>query len=347
MVRRFLSLLALAGLWLAASCAQPPGGKAHTPEREPLPLSGAVPAAEAGTDARTGLPTRIVHQASGIVLVLIPAGEFQMGSPVEEAGRGEDERQHRRVIRAPFYLGETEVTAGQFANFAQATGYRTDAERGTEESGHGQGAFAATPDGNRDWSAAASWRNPFPNLPDHRPQDGHPVVHVSWNDAQQFCTRFGLRLPSEAQWEYANRAGGRERFSWGDSAAGGKGFSNVHDATATKRFATWNFPFPFDDGAALLSAAGIYRPNAWGLRDMTGNVAEWCQDAYREDYPADGADESAAQGDSRSIRVLRGCSWVDSPDLCRSAARAGFYPYSRRDFVGFRVVRTLDSSELQ
>jgi sulfatase modifying factor 1 len=333
---RFLALAALA----LAACARVPGDEARAPGLEGPSLSGCVPAEGARTDAATGLPTRIVHEASGIVLVLIPAGEFRMGSPEEEAGRTGHERQHRRVIRTPFYLGETEVTGAQFARFVQATGYRTDAERGTEESGHGRGAFAATPDGDREWTATASWRNPFPNLPDHRPRDDHPVVHVSWNDAQQFAAHFGLRLPSEAQWEYAARAGSRDRFPWGDSEAGGKGFCNVADATARKRFTSWNLSFPFDDGAVLLSAAGSYRPNAWGLRDVIGNVWEWCRDAYREDYPADGADESAVQGDSRSIRVLRGGSWLDGPDLCRSAARTGFHSYSRRDFVGFRVVKT-------
>jgi formylglycine-generating enzyme required for sulfatase activity len=208
----FPRFLALVGLALAASCVRVPGDKVQAPGLEGPSLSGCVPAERARTDAATGLPTRIVHEASGIVLVLIPAGEFRMGSPEDEAGRTGHERQHRRVIRAPFYLGETEVTVAQFARFVNATGYRTDAERGTEESGHGRGAFAATPDGDREWTATASWRNPFPNLPDHRPRDDHPVVHVSWNDAQQFAAHFGLRLPSEAQWEYAARAGSRERF---------------------------------------------------------------------------------------------------------------------------------------
>jgi formylglycine-generating enzyme required for sulfatase activity len=293
---------------------------------------------EKSSGAAAGPPERIVHEASGIALVLVPAGEFQMGSPAGEAGRSGDERQHHRVIRAPFYLGETEVTVGQFRRFVEATGYRTDAERGTEEGGHGQGAFAATPDGDRQWSTAASWRNPFPNLPEYRLRDDHPVVHVSWNDAQQFCAHFGLRLPSEAQWEHAHRAGSRTRFPWGDSEAGGKGFCNVADATGKRRFPSWNLAFPFDDGVALLASADSYRPNAWGLRDMTGNVWEWCQDAYQEDYPADGADETAVPGDSRSTRVLRGGSWLDGPDLCRSAARTAFRQTSRRDFVGFRVV---------
>lgn len=157
---------------------------------------------------------------------------------------------------------------------------------------------------------------------------------MSWNDAQRFAAHYGLRLPSEGQWEHAARAGSKALYPWGDSDAGGEGWGNVADAAAKKRFPSWTRVFSFDDGAALLSPAGSYKANAWGLRDMTGNVWEWCQDAYREEYSTG---ESAVQGDSRSARVMRGCSWLDAPDLCESAARAGMYAYSRRDFIGFRV----------
>lgn len=234
----------------------------------------------ASLGCRTGLPQRIVHEPSGIVMVLIPAGEFMMGSPVGEADRSEDEGQHRRVIREPFYLGETEVTVAQFRRFVEATGYQTDAERGVEESGNTRGAFSATPDGNRAWAESASWRNPFPHFPERRLQEDQPVVHVSWNDAVRFAEHHGLQLPTEAQWEHAARLG--------------------------------------------------------GAQGMVGNVSEWCQDVYR-DYPADGTDERAAEGESGAARVLRGSSWVDSPDFERPAKRLAMYPQSRRDFIGFRV----------
>lgn len=296
-----------------------------------------VPAAGSARDAKTGLPTRVVHRASGAVLVLIPAGEFLMGSPAEEPERGNNERLHRRVVNQPFYLGETEVTLAQFRRFARETGYVTDAERGAEEGGHTKGAFASTPDGDREWNTRASWRDPFPNLKEYRAREGHPVVQVSWEDARRFAEHYGLLLPTEAQWEYAARAGSRSRYFWGDAEDGARGFGNIKDAGSRKRFPKWNTSFAFDDGVLLLSAVGRFRPNAWGVRDVAGNVSEWCADAYVKNYPADGADERAAESDAAASRVMRGGSWLDAPDSQRSAKRFGFFARGRRDFIGFRV----------
>src|SRR6185295_3217348 len=143
------------------------------------------------------LAARIVHQESGIALVLVPAGRFQMGSPESEPARGKGETQHWRVIKEPFYIGETEVTVEQFRRFVKATNYLTDAERGVEEGGHTKGAFATVVDGDREWTESASWKNPFPNLSDYRQRDDHPVVQISWNDARRFVEHFGLQLPTE------------------------------------------------------------------------------------------------------------------------------------------------------
>lgn len=277
-------------------------------------------------------------------MVLIPAGEFQMGSPAGEAGRGPEERRHRRIIRRPFYIGETEVTVGQFRRFVQAAGYRTDAERGVDEAGNKQGAFATTPDSTdaRAWTATASWRNPFPHLEDYRLHDRHPVVQVSWHDARRFVAHFGMRLPTEAQWEYAARAGSKTRFFWGDAESGGQGYGNFKDASGRKRFPKWNSSFPFDDGVPLLATVGRYQPNAWKVQDVAGNVSEWCEDVFREDYPKDGADESAAPGEGDAPRVFRGGSWLDGPDIYRSAKRLAFEPQRRRDFIGFRVAVNLE-----
>jgi formylglycine-generating enzyme required for sulfatase activity len=341
-----LLISTLLGLFIVSGWAQTPVQKPGDKNKVQLRAWSALPgyraAAGASWDATTGLPTRIVHQASGIVLVLIPAGEFQMGVPEEEAERNSRrDRQHRRIIRKPFYLGETEVTVGQFRKFVRATGYQTDAERGTPEGEHGKGAFATVPTGDRDWHEAANWRHPFPNLKDFRQREDYPVVQVSWNDAQAFVAHFGFQLPTEAQWEYAYRAGSCERFPWGDDEAGGKGYGNVVDLAYKKRFPGHNLWFPFDDGVALIAPVGRYRPNAFGLRDMVGNVQEWCQDAGHA-YPGDGADESAVQGDSRSSRIMRGGLWLGAPENCRAAARFFFVPQGRRDFIGFRVARSIE-----
>lgn len=285
---------------------------------------------------QTTLPERIVHRESGIALVLIPAGRFQMGSPANEADRGRGETQHWRVIKEPFYIGETEVTVEQFRRFVKATGYVTDAERGTEEGGHTKGAFATVQSGDREWNEIASWQNPFPNLSDYRLRDDHPVVQVSWNDARRFVDHFGLQLPTEAQWEYVARAGTTTAYFWGDDPAGGRGYGNVNDSSAKKRFCNWNPSFSFDDAHELLAPVRSFKPNPWKVHDLFGNVTEWCEDVYHRDYPAGGADESAAA--NGNARVMRGGSWLDPPDLYRMAKRFAFAPQGRRDFLGFRVV---------
>ena len=308
-----------------------------------LKEKGFVSAKDSRIDPKTKLPTRIVHQASGITLVLIPAGEFMMGSPENEPERRTMERRHRRVIRKSFYLGETEVTLGQLRRFVSATKYNTDTENAvTENDRTGTGAFASTPDGERDWHRDSSWQNPFPNLPEYCPDNNHPVVQVTWNDAKRFVAHYGLQLPTEAQWEYAARAGSTTRFFWGDDERGGEGYGNVKDALGRKKFPLWNTSFPFSDGVEILAPVGKYRPNAWGLYDMVGNVSEWVEDAFRRDYPADGADESAVAGDTNSARMIRGASWLDPPDFGRSAKRVVFAPVGRRDFIGFRVAYTLN-----
>lgn len=287
-------------------------------------------------ESQRKLPARIVVPETGITFLLISPGRFQMGSPENEPARAKEERQHWRTIKEPFYMSETEVTVEQFRRFVKATGYVTDSERGREEGGHTKGAFATVPDGDREWSINSSWQFPFPNMIEHRLRDDHPVVQVSWNDAKAFAKHFGYQLPTEAQWEYAARAGTTTAYLWGNDEAGGKGFGNMNDASAAKRFCKWNRSFSWDDGYVFLAPVRSFKPNAWGLHDMTGNVAEWCEDAYIRDYPADGADESAATGSN--ARVIRGGSWLDPPDLYRLAKRFGFAPQGRRDFVGFRVV---------
>jgi formylglycine-generating enzyme len=303
-----------------------------------------VAADGAKIDTVTKLPTRVVHKTSGIVFVLIPAGEFWMGSPETETEREKIERRHKRIIKRAFYLGETEVTVGQFRKFAEAAKYKTDAERGVQENDRtGTGAFASMPDGDREWNAQASWRNPFPYLSEYRINENHPVVQVSWNDAKSFADYFGMSLPTEAQWEYTARAGSETPFFWGAAEADGKGYGNFKDASGRKRFSRWNSSFAFDDGVAMLAEVSKYRSNAWKTYDIQGNAAEWTADVYRRDYPADGADESAVQGEANAARVIRGASWLDEPEFYRSAKRVIFSPQGRRDFIGFRVALTAES----
>lgn len=332
-VRFYFVFVLWLGCLLSAAFAQ------RLPQKLP---EGYVAAPGTSRDAVTGLPKRILHRASGIALVLIPAGEFLMGSPPQDTTQHRGlETQHRRVIRQPFYLGETEVTVAQFRRFVAATKYQTDAERGTPLDTHRQGSFASESQGDREWSTITNWRNPFPNLPDYRLNEKHPVVHVSWNDAQQFSAHYGFQLPTEAQWEYAARAGTQTRYFWGDDEAGGKGYANVTGSEAKRRFPSRNQLYSFDDGVALLASVGRYRPNAWGLYDMVGNVLEWVEDRFVSCYPGDGADESAVRTSDSDGHGLRGGSWLDGPDYGRSAVRVTMVAAARRDFIGFRVAKAI------
>lgn len=271
-------------------------------------------------------PSRVfLHEKSGVEFVLIPAGEFKMG---------QGKSSHRRVIRQAFYLSKTEVTNLQFGRFAKRAEYLTDAERGVEINGHQKGSFAAMPDGSglgpRQWSEKAHWRRPFPNLGDPEAKDDDPVVHVSWNDAAAFAKHFDFRLPTEAEWEYAARAGSTTIYPWGDEPNDGADRANLADRSHKKRFPSANLWFDFDDGAAVLSPVGKYQANAWGLHDMIGNIEEWVEDAY-DRYPPEGSDESAAA--KGTGRVIRGRSWLDGPGMNRPAMQQE----ARRDFIGFRV----------
>jgi formylglycine-generating enzyme required for sulfatase activity len=268
------------------------------------PGAAAVKAA-AHAQPPDGRPEAYAHAASGITLRLIPAGG----------------------TRPPFYIGVTEVTTGQFRRFVEATAYRTDAERGVDDgNGHGRGSFTAGREGNREWSTEANWRSAFHHFPEFRLADDTPALHLSWNDAHAFAEHYGLRLPTEAEWEHAARAGQRAAWPWGDTPAGGAAHANVRDRTAA-HFAQPERAFPFDDGVLLVAPAGSFRPNAWGLHDTVGNLAEWVEDRW-----APGSD----------ARVIRGGSWYDEPDGASLAARAAMHPAARRDFIGFRVALSVE-----
>ena len=269
-------------------------------------------------------------------LVLIPAGKFVMGSPEGEINRKKDELQHEVTISKPFYMSIHLVTVDQFAAFMKDSGYRTDAEK--EGSSNGielkDGKL-----GNRKMNGA-SWRDPsFDQKGDH------PVVQVSWNDAKAFCEWLsknrGLTamLPTEAQWEYACRAGAKTAWPWGENPDDGISWANCADQSLKKvlynngdavKFFNW------DDGVVFTSPAGSFRPNAFGLFDMIGNAAHWCLDRYG-DYGA-GAVVDPTGAPTGMARVVRGGSWNNyNPWNCRSAARYRFAPNFRNERYGFRI----------
>ncbi len=294
----------------------------------------------------------LITNSIGMKLKLIPAGEFMMGSSIsaEEVERqfkafeadaqshsGEQPR-HRVRITRPFYLGVHEVTVGQFRRFVNSAGYETEPESDSKGA-HGWNEFERKFEGP---DPKYNWRNSgFVQT------DSHPVVNVTWNDAVAFCKWLSrqeevqYRLPTEAEWEYACRAGTTTLFYNGNDPESLAQVGNVADGTFGAKFSAWK-PISARDGYVFTAPSGRFQPNSFGLYDMHGNVNEWCSDWYGVDYYETSPITAPSGPDSGSFRVLRGGSWHSDPDGLRSAFRNRSSPEDRFVFVGFRVVRVVE-----
>ncbi|MBI5395746.1 MAG: SUMF1/EgtB/PvdO family nonheme iron enzyme [Verrucomicrobia bacterium] len=291
--------------------------------------------------AQTGQP---LMTSIGMELLYIPPGEFMLGSTPEEQAwavlngcradsvKIEGKTPHKTAIKQGFWLGKTEVTVGQWKFFVAATGYVTDGEK------KGGSSTALGPGKTFGMVAGANWKDPNFGF---KLKDDHPVSCISWNDAMAFCkwlneretkaggllrTLSGLppgytfRLPTEAEWEYACRAGKQTKFWWGDTKEGGDG-----------RLNWWGTA----DGFEFVSPADHYGSrgrNKFGLADMLGNVGEWCLDEFDETQ----AHEECYKGNPNS-RVLRGVSFYPFYALCRCAARDYRHQANSTSSHGFRV----------
>jgi sulfatase modifying factor 1 len=300
-------------------------------------------------------PAEVTEDWHGVTFVQIPGGEFTMGSDetvaeLAEAGIKvpkespvDDEGPKHQVKISAFQMGKYELTRGQFQIFVEATGYKTEAEKDPKG---GLGVNRQLQ--NVEQSPIYNWTNAgFPQT------DNHPVVNVSWNDAVAYCRwmteeyskrgqKSVCRLPTEAEWEYACCAGSTTRYATGDTPRSVNGFGNVMEASFEAEFTSGDFvnepPFSFNDGAAFTSVAGKYKPNAFGLYDMHGNVYEWCSDWYDENYYASSPATDPRGPDSGSFRVLRGGSWHSGPYYVRCASRNLITPDYRSGLNGIRVV---------
>ena len=309
----YLSALAI----LSAGNAKPPGaaGAASRPASRAASRSASQPATSAAkvyqawpfdaneaarrqeaTAKALGVKRELVFEFDGNVamkLVLVPAGRFMMGSPKDEKERFDDEGpRHEVTITRPFYMGVCDVTQGQFALMMG-------------------------------WNAS-QFRDP-----------NNPVEFVTWKDAAAFCkavsesTGLSVRLPTEAEWEYACRAGSATPFNTGD--------------TISVEQANYDGDYVYGEGVTgkclrQTTPAGSYKPNAFGLCDMHGNVWQWCSDWYDDDYYANSPKTDPAGPKKGEFRVMRGGSWFVNPWSCRSAFRGTYRPVHGNFAIGFRVV---------
>ena len=278
---------------------------------------------------------RQITNSLGMRLAYIPPGKFLMGSPENEPGREKGESQHEVELTKGFYLGSHEVTVGQFKRFVQELKYQTDAEK------DGKGAWGLdNTTGKFVLDAKYTWRNPG-----FEQTDDHPVVNVSWTDAVAFCRWLShrekktYRLPTEAEWEYACRARTATAYSFGDDPEGLATAGNIADATARGKFPAWTLGIMAKDGHAFSSPVGQFKPNAFGLHDMHGNVWEWCADWYDpEGYTKEPQKDPAGLA-TGTMRVQRGSGWSSAPQRARSASRVGRDPSSYKGcYLGFRIV---------
>ena len=316
--------------------APTPSTASQSPSTAPASAAASLPA-PASSEAALQKLGNVFTNAVGAEMVYIPPGEFMMGSTKEEQEwavalakhqekliRIEGEQPRKATIRNGFWLGRTEVTVGQWKRFVAATGYVTDGEKNGEST-----------QGNQ-MVRGASWGDPKFGSP---PKDNDPVCCVSWNDAMAFCewlkkqergagrlsSGHTVRLPTEAEWEYACRAGTQTKFWWGDSekqcddrlncAGLGDGFNDVS---------------PVDH-------YGLQGRNQFGLADMLGNVREWCLDKF----DPNGAHEELWTGNLPS-RVARGGTFFNNLSLARCACRVPIHPSASECSNGFRVCYGVD-----
>jgi formylglycine-generating enzyme len=272
----------------------------------------------------------------GMKMVLVPRGRFAMGAGKNEPARP-DEILHKVTLSRGFYLAAYEVTVDQFKKFTEETGFVTDAERGGQEFEEGRpgGFMISEDDGVSRFRPGVSWKNvPWK-------QDGsHPAVFLSWNDARAFVDWLSkkegrrYRLPTEAEWEYACRAGTKTAYWWGNEPDTAGIYANVGDQAFHRQFPTLLDMVAADDRAVFTSPVGSYRPNGFALYDMIGNAWEWVEDHYA---PRMRAAVNPLTVDEVGDRVARGGGYATTSDRTRCSSRFHDLPNNRFSGTGFRV----------
>ncbi|MCM3701116.1 formylglycine-generating enzyme family protein [Paenibacillus macerans] len=299
----------------------------------------------AAFSANSGRPKAAGVKAAGVQsnMIRLEGGTFLMGTDDKEGFPSDGEGPVREVTVSPFYIDSYAVTNRQFSEFVRATGYRTDAEKfGNSFVFH----LFLPPDVLADttnvvmqtpwWRLieGADWRHPEGPASGLQGRMDHPVVHVSWHDAEAYCRWAGKRLPTEAEWEYAARGGlVQKKYPWGDELTPeGKHMCNI-----------WQGQFPVQnealDGYAGTAPVNAFEPNGYGLYNMAGNVWEWCADWFDVRYHRT-QDSVNPKGPSKgSVKSMRGGSYLCHHSYCnryRVAARSRNSPDSSSGNAGFR-----------
>jgi len=266
-------------------------------------------------------PKPITTNAIEPDMVFVQGGNFIMGSKKDEPNGQDDEKPRREVQVSSFYMGKYEVTYGEFKTFVNETNYKTDAEKG-------DGSFIST---GSTWTKkpGVNWRHDAQGVARDIDEKRHPVIHVSWNDAQAYIrwlnqnTGKSYRLPTEAEWEYAAKGGAK-----------GQGY--LYSGSNSIGLVAWYN----ENSGNKTHPVGQKQANELGIFDMTGNVCEWCQDWYDASYyagrPELDVDPQGAA--STQMRVYRGGHFGHSSAFCHVARRRGYGPGLRDGYLGFRLV---------
>jgi len=278
--------------------------------------------------------------ARGPEMVVVPHGAFRMGAGPDEAGASDSERPAHYVrFDRGFAMSRTEVTVDDFRRFVAASGYRATATR------RGYSMVYEERNGNFVRHSGIDWRSAYDG---DRAGDDLPVLHVSARDADAYAQWLSAqsgqryRLPSEAEFEYALRAGGHARFPWGDGAppSGAGNLTGARDHSPSGR--NWRNAFAgYGDGYWGPAPVGRFAANAYGLHDLAGNVSEWVADCWHDGYRRAPDEGVAWVNPGCRTRVMRGGAWASAPEQTRSAWRAPAGVETTNARIGFRVVREL------
>jgi len=272
--------------------------------------------------------------------VVVLAGSYTMGSSAFEDGREDGEGPtHQVAFRRGFVIGRTEVTVKEFRLFVDKTGYRTDAEKQNFSTvyNHYSGQLV-----RRD---GVTWKM---NYEGDEADENAPVVHVSWNDATAYMkwlargTSKPYRLPSEAEFEYAVRAGRTTRYWWGDGVPPRTVENLTGELDVSRSRRQWSPAFKgYGDKFWGPAPTASFGANPFGLHDIAGNVSEWVRDCWHDSYFQAPVDGSARLSPDCELRIVRGGHWASSPDQTRSAHRLSAQPDLRDAQIGFRIARDL------